>query len=206
MTTPTSTKRLSATDWATIVTLYQRGEKNLRELAEQFDVSVNAIHKGLKSRGVKKGSRLDEVMGEVDDVARDERERKVKAANTAVEQYAKYNDALVKMTMKKIVEGSQVPGGIATANAEILTIKNAISIVKTAREENWEILDIKELLGENAELPDLNVGEYTPEEIEKIREANEEGYLEGLDDDSDLENFDDDDDDEDGDEDDGSED
>lgn len=180
--TTSSNKRLSATDWATIVTLYQRGEKNLRELAEQFDVSTNAIHKGLKSRGVTKGSRLEEVMGEVDDVAREERERKVKAANTAVEQYAKYNDAIVKMVMKKIVDGSQVPGGIAAANADILTLKNAIATVRVAREENWEILDIKELLGENAELPDLNVGEYTPEEIEKIRQANEEGYLEALDD------------------------
>lgn len=179
MNATTTQKRLSATDWATIVVLAERGEKNLRELSEQFGVSIQAISKGLKARGVVMGSRLDEVMGEADDAARIERERKVKAANVAVEQFAKYNDALVKLLMKRVVDGSQQPGGIAVAGAEVLVIKNALQGVRIAREENWDILDIKDLLGENAELPDLNVGEYTPEEIEKIRQANEDHYLEG---------------------------
>lgn len=182
MTDQSSSKRLTATEWATIVTLAERGEKNLRELAEQFGVSKAAISKGLKARGITIGSRSDEVAGEVDDVARAERERKVKAANLAVEQYAKYNDALVKILMKRVVDGSQQPLGIAAAGAEILAIKNALASVRIAREENWEILDIKDLLGENAELPDLNVGEYTPEEIEDIRQANEDTYNENLDD------------------------
>lgn len=186
----TTQNRLTATDWAHVVTLAERGDKNLRELAEQFGVTKQAIQKGLKARGITIGSRLNEVMGEVDDVAREERERKVKAANAAVEQYAKYNDAIVKLVMKRVIEGSQTPGGIAAANAEILTLKNAIATVAKAREENWEILDIKDLLGENAELPDLNVGEYTPEELERIRSANEDSYLEGInDDDDDEEDF-----------------
>lgn len=180
MTTPNSGKRLTATEWATIVTLAERGEKNLRELAEQFGVSQQAISKGLKARGVVMGSRLDEVVGEVDDLARQERERKVKAANAAVEQYAKYNDALVKLLVKRVVDGSQTAGGIAVAHAEVRALKDALAGVRIAREENWEILDIKDLLGENAELPDLNVGEYTPEEIEAIRSANEDAYNEGL--------------------------
>lgn len=202
MTASSTATRLSATDWATIVTLYERGEKNLRELGEQFGVTLQAISQGLKSRGISKGSRLDEVVGEVDDIARKERERRVKAGNVAVEQYAKYNDAIVKVTMKRIIEGSQTPGGIAAHNAEILTLKNAIGIVRTAREESWTILQLEEVLGENAELPDLNVGEYTPEELDRIRQANEEGYLEGLDDDDEemIDDFDEGDDDDEGDE------
>jgi hypothetical protein len=132
------------------------------------------------------GSRLTEVMGEVDDVARAERERKVKAANTAVEQYSKYYDAFVKRLVKTVlIDGSQTPGGIAAANAEVLVIKNSLQALRIAREENWDILDIKDLLGENAELPDLNVGEYTPDEIEAIRASNEEHYLESQDGDED---------------------
>lgn len=189
MSTPTTQKRLSATDWATVVTLYQRGEKNLRELAEQFGVSIQAISKGLKARGVEKGSRLNEVIGEVDDAARQERERRVKQANNQVESYAKWYDVIAKLTMKKIIDGSQTPGGIAAQNAELLALKNATAIIEKARAESWEILDIKDLLGENAELPDLNVGEYTPEELERIRQANEEGYLEGLEDEDDEGGF-----------------
>lgn len=189
MSNPQTSKRLSATDWAHIVTLFERGEKNLRELAEQFDVSIQAISKGLKSRGVKKGSRLGEVAGEVNDAAREVREAKVKQANNLVESYAKWFDVIAKLTMQKVIEGSKTTGGLAAINADILSMKNAIAIIHKARAENWEILDIKELLGENAELPDLNVGEYTPEELERIREANEESYLEGLEEDEDEEDF-----------------
>jgi hypothetical protein len=181
VTTSNTGKRLSATEWATIVTLAERGEKNLRELSEQFGVSISAISKGLKSRGITMGSRLSEVMGEVDDVARAERERKVKQANLSVEQFAKYNDAVVKLMMKRVIDGSQSPGGIAIAGAEVLVLKNTLAGLRIAREEQWDILDIKDLLGENAELPDLNVGEYTPEEIEQIKQANEDHYLEAQD-------------------------
>jgi len=180
---PQTSKRLSATDWAHIVTLFERGEKNLRELAEQFDVSIQAISKGLKSRGVKKGSRLAEVAGEVNDAAREAREARVKQANSLVDSYAKWFDVIAKLTMQRVIEGSKTTGGLAAINADILSLKNATAIIHKARAENWEILDIKELLGENAELPDLNVGEYTPEELERIRQANEDSYLEGLDDD-----------------------
>lgn len=186
MTTPSSGKRLTPTDWATIVALAERGEKNTRELAEMFGVSQQAISKGLKERGIQIGSRLDEVRGEVDDIARKERERRVKQANLSVEQYAKYYDALTKQLVKRVlIDSAGVAGGIAAAGADVLVIKNTLAALRIAREENWSILDIENLLGENAELPDLNVGEYTPEEIESIRQANEEGYLEQLEDEDD---------------------
>lgn len=41
-------KRLSPVQWASIVDLYELGEKTQRQLAAQFDVSVTAIQKGLK--------------------------------------------------------------------------------------------------------------------------------------------------------------
>lgn len=183
MSTLKTNYKLSATDWAHIVTMFERGEKNIRELAEQFGVTKQAISKGLQTRGVKGGSRLAEVMNEVADSAREARDARVKQANNLVENYTKWLDVIAKLTMKKVIDGSQTQGGIALHNADILALKNATSIVEKCRQQNWEILDIKELLGENAELPDLNVGEYTPEELDRIRQANEDSYLEGLDDD-----------------------
>jgi DNA-binding MarR family transcriptional regulator len=163
--------RLTPSDWATVVTLYERGEKTLRELAEQFGVSPQAIQKGLKQRGIEKASRLDEVSNEVDDVARKERERRVKQAAQHVETYAAWYNVLAKLAMKKVIDANQA-GGIATVNADVLTIKNAIAIIEKARNESWDILGIEDLLGEGSELPDLNVGEYSESELERIREAN----------------------------------
>jgi DNA-binding MarR family transcriptional regulator len=171
--------RLTPSDWATVVTLYERGEKTLRELAEQFGVSPQAIQKGLKQRGIEKASRLDEVSNEVDDVARKERERRVKQAAQHVETYAAWYNVLAKLAMKKVIDANQA-GGIATVNADVLTIKNAIAIIEKARNESWDILGIEDLLGEGSELPDLNVGEYSESELERIREANEQSYLEGV--------------------------
>jgi len=172
-------KRLAATEWASICTLYERGDKNLRELAEMFGVSIQAIQKGLKKRGVQKNSRHDEVIGEAVDQARVDRERKVAAANQAVDQYSKYNDVIAKLTMKRVIEGDR-DGTLATKNAEILVLKNAAAIVEKARLEQWDIQGLEGLLGENAELPDLVVGEYSPAELEAIRAANEEHYQESM--------------------------
>lgn len=172
-------KTLSPAEWVQIVVAYQRGEKNLRELAAEFGVSWQAIQKGLKARGVEKGSALEEVAQETQDAAREAREAKVKTANQAVDNYAKWFDVLAKMTMKKVIE-AESQSRLPTINADVLVLKNAIAIVEKARNENWEILGIENLLGENAELPDLNVGEYTPEELEAIRSANEEAYQQTL--------------------------
>lgn len=177
--------RLTPSDWATIVTLYERGEKNLRELGEQFGVSKQAIQKGLKDRGVEKGSRLDEVAGEVDDAARKAREAQVAQANATRDNYAKWTDVIAKMTMKAVIDGSANNGSVSNRNADILTLKNAMAIVEKARSESWVILGIEDLLGEGAELPDLNVGEYTEDELDSIRQGNEESYLDNLTDDDD---------------------
>lgn len=164
-----------------MVTLYERGEKNLRQLAEQFGVSPQAIQKGLKSRGIERASRLAEVSNEVDDAARKERERQIQMANATRENYAKWYDAIAKLTMKKVIDAN-TNGNMSALNADIITLKNATAILEKARSESWVILGIEELLGENAELPDLNVGEYTEAELEQIREGNEASYLEGFED------------------------
>jgi hypothetical protein len=174
-----SQKRLSSVEWAAIVTAYERGEKTIPVLAAEFKVSDEAIRKGLRKRNVVKNSRNEEVIGEAVDEARLARERKVKAAEQAVDQYAKYNDVITKLTIKRVIDGDR-DGTLAGKNAEILTLKNAAAIVERCRREQWDIQGLENLLGENAELPDLNVGEYSPDELEAIRAANEDHYQESM--------------------------
>lgn len=171
--------RLSPSDWATVVTLYERGDKNIRELAEMFGVTPPAIRKGLKQRGIQKASRLGEVVAEVEDKARAEREAAVRKAKDHQENYAKWSHLIAQLTIKKITEGEQ-GGNLASKNADLLVLGNGMKILEKARKEGWEILSIEDLLGEGSELPDLNVGEYSESELEKIREANEQSYLEGI--------------------------
>lgn len=181
-----SGRRLTASEWAEACTQFERGEKSVRQLANDYGISRQAMGRGLKSRGVTRNSRLDEVRNETDEIARREREAKIQNANAQVENFAKYNDVIVKLVMKRVIDGDR-GDALATKHADILVLKNAAAVVERARRENWDILQIEDLLGEDAKLPDLNIGEYTPEELEAIRAANEEHYQEGLDDGSDDE-------------------
>jgi DNA-binding MarR family transcriptional regulator len=180
----TRTGNLTPAEWATIVVLYERGEANTRQLGERFGVSRQAIEKGLKERGIEKNSRLDEVRNDVDDKAREELARRVAEANKLKADYASYMNALTRMTMRKVADAEK-NGALAGINADLIVLGNAIKVVAKAREESWTILDIPSLEASEDELPDLNIGEYTEDEIEAVRDANEAAWQAGLEDDED---------------------
>jgi len=177
-------KRLTSVEWATVVTLYERGEKTVKEMAEQFGVSPQAIREGLRTRGATRDSRLPEVKSEVEDAARAEHARRVADAQKVREDHAKYIKVLTQLAVKKVSEAAS-SGSLPLVNADMLTLKNAMAIVATGRRELWDILDIAKLMDEEEELPDLNIGEYSPDEIDTMRDANEADYQETIDEDED---------------------
>lgn len=158
------------------------------ELAEMYDVSRQAISRGLKSRGITKGSSLDEVKDEAAERAREEHTARIRNASAQVETYSKYYDALSRMTMKKVVDAEKA-GRLAAINAEVIVLKNAMSVIEKARSESWSILKIDELLSDDENLPDLNIGEYSAEDLDAIREQNDEAYLETLADEAELDPY-----------------
>lgn len=173
--------KISPSDWATIVTLYQRGEKTVRDLAEMFQVSRQAIHDGLNKRGVKKGSKVSDVAKEAEDEAAAAHKARVAAAHSTAERYSKYNELFVQIMVKKIVDANNA-GTLALANADVITLKNGMSILAKARKEAWDMGKIEQMLEQDEELAALNVGEYTEEELALIQAANEEAYQSSLDD------------------------
>jgi DNA-binding transcriptional regulator YhcF (GntR family) len=172
---------LSPADWAQVVTLYSRGEKTVRDLADQFGVSPQAIHKGLRQRGITKGSRIADVEGEIEDEAEKARREKVKAAIAKADQFGKFNEFFVQILVKRIRDANE-NGSLAAANGDVITIKNAMATLAKGRSEAWDIHKIEEMLQESEELATLNVGEYTEDELETIRAANEEAYQASMED------------------------
>lgn len=174
--------KLTPSEWAQAITAYERGEKKIPEIADEYGVDHSTIAKGFRSRGVVRRSTLSEGVGQdEEDVARKEREELVTKAKRQQETFFKYNTAIAQMTMKRLIEGDKEGGSLKSKNAEILVLKNASQIIMRARQENWEILGIEDILGEDEQLPDLNISEYTPEEIEEIRREQEDHYLESND-------------------------
>lgn len=170
--------KLSPTDWANVVVAYQSGEKNMVELAEEYGVTHQAISKGLRERGIRRVSELTENIVNEEDQARKQREEDVAKARQQVERFSKFNDVITQMVMKRVIDGDR-DGTLRAYDGEIKVLNNASKVVERARRENWTILEIEKVLEGEESLPDLNVGEYTPEELESIRQANEDNYLEG---------------------------
>src|SRR5205085_9069673 len=110
--------KLSPADWATIVTMFSRAEKSVRDLAAMFKVSPQAIHEGLRKRGVEKGSALGNVQQETEDEATAAHKQRVQAAHQTADRYQKYNDLLVQLTIKKISDAHQ-NGTLGAVNADI---------------------------------------------------------------------------------------
>lgn len=166
-TKPRASVQITPANWATIVVLYQRGEKNTRELAEQFGVTRQAIEKGLKSRNIERGSRLDEVRNDANDAARSEIVRRVSEANKIKSDHARRVSAIVKIAMRKIVTAEQAQN-LPSVNADMVMLGKALKIGAKGREEILRILDIDHLKDQHDELPDLNIGEYTVDETSDI--------------------------------------
>lgn len=169
-TDPLVSVRITPANWATIVVLYQRGEKNTRELAEQFGVTRQAIEKGLKSRGIEKGSRLDEVRNEANDSARAEIVRRVSEPNKCKSEHAGWISAIERLAMRKIVDAENAQN-LPSVNADMVVLSNTLKIVAKGRKGIWRILDIDGLKDQGDKLPELNIGEYTVDEIGDIQDA-----------------------------------
>jgi transposase-like protein len=195
-----NTSKISAADWANIGVLYARGEKSVRELAKMYGVNPSSIHEGLTRRGVKKGGQLQDVTKEAEDEAAKAHRERVASANASRDRYTKYIELIAQLTVKKIADANTA-GTLAAVNGDVITLKNAIATIAKARQENWDINKIAEALEQDEELAVLNVGEYSEEELEAIRAANEEAYTASIDDVDDLLGDDTDGDDEDDDED-----
>lgn len=171
---------ISAADWANIVTSYQRGEKSPVELAKDYGVDHRDITQGLRSRGVSRSSKLTENVKDEVDEARLARDVQTKKAADSRDRYSRFHDAIAQMVMKRVIDGDR-DNTLPNMAVDIRVLGQASKIIERARQENWDILDIKKLLEDGEELPDLNVGEYSPAELEDIRRANEDHYLEAND-------------------------
>jgi transposase-like protein len=170
-------KRLSPAEWAEIVVLYERGEASQQELADRFGVSRQAIGSGLRERDIVMGSKLGDVRAEAEDIAAEKRAIRTREAADFKSRYSKYNSLIGNIVMKKISEAEQPGGaGLASVNAQLVTLRTASQIIKRVREENYALMDIAELDTDDDQLPELGVSVYTDNEIDQITRANEEAY------------------------------
>jgi DNA-binding MarR family transcriptional regulator len=101
-------RRLSPAEWASIVDLYELGQKNQRQLAEHFGVSGAAIHKGLKKRGAIKGCRVQDNLALIDlNKELDARWRAKRAADDAAFERMNERTALIAALTEMLLDADR---------------------------------------------------------------------------------------------------
>lgn len=162
-------RRLTPAQWSQIVALWEFGEATIEDLASAYEVSKTAIKKGLKNRGSIKGCRAHEVGNAVAEQAKTDAAARVEKITKMKEKYLGWSDLLGKLTMKEV--GDAVKDGVPLEQKKnnLVALNKAVANISKLRDENFHLFGLYDDNPDDEELPELIVGEYTAEELDKIR-------------------------------------
>lgn len=116
--------RLSTAQWDSAVELYELGHKHQRGLANQFGISLTAMHKGLKKRGAVKACRVEETLVELkQELARKQlvRQETERVAWERMEQ----RTAMIGALIEQLLEADRA-GTLADLNSLLEEIQRAL--------------------------------------------------------------------------------
>ena len=181
-------RRLTPKEWAKAETMYESGEYTLDQIGEEFGVHTITVQRHMKSKGIEKGSRADEVKRRLSDkmdkeIDEDAEILKQRIKETKEEHY-RLNKAVDGRITREIVLADQDGRQIATSINNFKALKLVAETLKITRENRYTILGLDAENGADDELPTLEVREMWEEEIEAIRNQQSDQAKEmGLDED-----------------------
>lgn len=166
-------RRLTPREWAKAEAMYESGDFTLDQIADEFKVHTITVQRHMKSKGVEKGSRANEVKKRVADkldaeVDADAEILKQRIKETKEEHY-RLNKAIDSRITREIVLSEQEGRTIASTINSVKTLKLMAETLKITRENRYTILGVDADNGADDELPTLEVREMWEEEIEAMR-------------------------------------
>lgn len=181
------TKRLTPSEWAQVVTLWELGRATLSELSRLFGISVAALRKGLKNRGAVRGIRAHEIGNSAVEAAKSDVQKNIERISTMKERFIGYTDLVAKLTMKELTEAVRDKTPLATKRNDLQTLQRAANILATLRSESYHLYGLNDENPMDEELPEIGITEYTSEEIAKMQRGFDqvddtlEGYVDEID-------------------------
>lgn len=177
-------RRMTPKEWAKAEAMYESGEFTLEQIGEEFKVHVVTVQRHMKSAGVEKGSRAEEVKRRVADKMDAEIDADAEVLSQRIketkEEHYRLNKVVDNRMLREFVLAEQEGRQFATAANNIKVLNMVAATLKITRENRYAILGIDADSGMDDELPTLEVREMWEEEIETIRnkqteQANEMG-------------------------------
>lgn len=170
-------KRLTPAEWERIVALYEGGDHTHADLAAQFGISEGSIQRGLSLRGAVKGRNAPTAGDEVKQKMKEEAEALAAMIMPMKQRHLKFGDVITSMTMKRLAEAEKGNIPLATLKGDMIVLNHASKIIGKVRDEAWHIHDLYREAPDDVEVDELNIGEYTASEMDKIRTDGEDPKL-----------------------------
>jgi len=166
-------KRLTPAEWAEIRNLYEMGMMKAKDLAEKYGVSRSAISQYFTKHGVTWNSRKEEMEKKVEEsVITFAMKRKQRIEETKTQTYEL--DAAINAFSRKLLADA-IKGSIPLSTREKeLKALHKLAVVNTlTRQGRYAVLDAEREIDE-AELPEIRIRDLSKEEIERLREKDED--------------------------------
>jgi len=165
------TRKLFPKEWLEIVNLAQSGVK-VADVAKTYSVDDSVIYRGLKKRGVNVTAVASRLAMEEADKHKAELLRKIR--ETKDKDY-RFTEFLQQQIISTIVDAQKKAIGIGTRLDDIKALKIAMDGVKNGTENKWRILGLdRENADSDAALPELPIRDLTDEEVNVMRNRQEE--------------------------------
>jgi len=173
-----SSKRMTPAQWAEAEALWESGQVTLVDLAKKFDKAEETFSRYFKKKGMKKGAKKEEhaekVKERVADAIADDATVLASRIRETKEEHYQMARAIGKLTWREVLK-AQTAGSVAGSTAEFRSLREAMTVLKLAREERWAVLGLDNPDTENdANLPDLVIQELTAGQIEAMQADQEQ--------------------------------
>lgn len=170
-TTVDTSKRLKESDWIVIVSLWERGETTLSELALKFGISAAALSQGLKRRGAVRGSKAHISEKKIQQKIEDEKEKLIEDIYNFKKRYIKYGDLIMNLTISEITECKKRSAPLRTVQPDLHALNTAAKNLKSIRHDLFHLYDMYDKETSIEEDFKFDIGVYTEQDIEALREA-----------------------------------
>lgn len=176
---PISTKRK-------IRAMYETGEYSYADIAKEVGLDKNVIENYCKNNGIEKGKRAEEIqrsaMSKAKSMAEQEATLVASRIRETKEEHYKMAMGLAKLTWQEVVSCKQSKQPLGMIKDNLKALETASNTLARCRGERWAVLGLdRDGVGMD-NIPELVLTELTADQIEQIRNFQEDDGLELQDD------------------------
>lgn len=182
----TRQSQMKPKEWAEAEALWESGNITLAELSKRFGRAEETFSRHFASLGIKKGSKQAQSAEMVKEEVAKNIADDAKVLSTRIreskEEHYKMTTVITKLVMNEVLSAQKSGMPLEAKSNNIKALKDAMSVVKMAREERWAILgmDDPDSINED-DLPELVISEMTAKQIEDMHLAQEKASQDFID-------------------------